>query len=384
MKAPPVRWIWLIGILALTGGCSWFGESRPAKLAAPVPVFTAQTTLRVLWQADLGSSAPDTVLTPAASGNAVFAASKDALMRLENGRELWRIAVPQGIVGGVGASDHVVVVGTGTGEVIAFDPAGGQRMWSAQTRALLLAAPVVSQGVVLVRAGDDTLNGYDAKTGRKLWAFHADSPALTLRIHAEVLPLPGSFLVGLPNGKLLAVNTATGGQLWEGTVALPKGSTELERMVDVASRPAAASGKGCAVAWQGRIACFDFQAGSTLWSKSLSSRAGLDMSANHVFVTDEYDAINAYRVEDGSSLWRNDKLSYRGLTAPRILGDYLVVGDALGVVHLIKRSDGSFAANIALANAPVAATPVLTPTGNILVQTRSGSLYALTVGASGP
>ena len=57
---------------------------------------------------------------------------------------------------------------------------------------------------------------------------------------------------------------------WDGTVANPKGSTELERIADVTSMPLALDKDVCAIAYQGRVACFDMARGTLSWSRDIS------------------------------------------------------------------------------------------------------------------
>ncbi len=58
--------------------------------------------------------------------------------------------------------------------------------------------------------------------------------------------------------------------------------------------------------------------------------------------------------------------------------DWLIVGDYQGYVHVLNLDDGSFAARLETDGSPVFAPPV--PLGdNIVVQTRSGGLYAVAV-----
>ena len=42
-------------------------------------------------------------------------------------------------------------------------------------------------------------------------------------------------------------------------MALPRGATELERVADVMGNPVVDERQVCAVAYQGRVACFDRQ-----------------------------------------------------------------------------------------------------------------------------
>lgn len=381
-----------LGVLlaaAALAGCSSVGEtidkinpfsSGTAKSkAAELQPIQPSAELRVLWQASVGG-AGEFVFTPAVVGSAVFAAARDGtIARFDEGREAWRISVGQPISGGVGADAKRVVVGTLKGEVLAFDAQSGQELWKARTTSDILAAPALGgDGLVVVRSGDARIFAFDAADGRRRWVYQRSTPTLTLRSNVGVSFYDRSVVAGFSGGKLVAVSTANGAALWEGTVALPKGSTELERVADVASLPVLSARQACAAAFQGRVACFDIRSGSPLWAKELSSRAGLDMDDRHVYVSDDKGNVLAFDRDSGGSLWKQDQLSLRGLSRPLAFGSRVVVADAQGYVHLLRREDGAFAARQATDGSAIVADPLRVP-GGFLVQTRNGGLYALGV-----
>ena len=187
-----------------------------------------------------------------------------------------------------------------------------------------------------------------------------------------------AVLAGFPGGKLVAISPRNGAALWEGTVALPKGATELERVADITSPPVMAGREICAVAFQGRVACFDLASGNVLWARDLSSSAGLDLDGRHVFVSDDKGTVHAFHRSNGASLWKQDKLFMRGLSRPIALGSHVAVADFQGIVHLLRGEDGAFAARLNTDGSAVLADPQRIP-GGILVQTVKGGLFALAV-----
>lgn len=379
------RWCCLLLVAGLAG-CSTVGDAvdkiNPFSSAAPkakraeLEPIQATATLRVLWQTGVGN-AGEFVFTPAVVGKAVFAAARDGtILRVEDGRQVWRIAAGQPISGGVGADAKIVVVGTIKGEVLAFDAATGSPLWKARTTSEILSAPAVGDGLVVVRSGDARIFAFETADGRRRWVYQRTAPALTLRSNVGMLFAARGILAGFPGGKLVAISPANGAALWEGAVALPKGATELERVADVTGSPAAGDGQACAAAYQGRVACFDINSGSSIWSRELSSRAGLDMDDRYVYVSDDKGNVHAFGRDSGSSIWKQDKLSLRGLSRPLAFGSRVVVGDAEGVIHLLRREDGVFAARLTTDGSAIMADPQRIP-GGFLVQTRNGGLYAL-------
>ena len=102
------------------------------------------------------------------------------------------------------------------------------------------------------------------------------------------------------------------------------------------------------------------------------------MDPRNVYATDDKSAVVAFDRTNGSSLWKQDKLFGRNVTAPVIVGRYVAVGDLQGYVHFLSREDGSFVARIATDGSPIVAQPVPLDE-NILVQTLKGGVYAIAI-----
>jgi outer membrane protein assembly factor BamB len=347
---------------------------KPTDLAAIQP--TAELVIR--WKESVGSAGKYT-LSPVVVGESVYAAGSDGTVaRFDAGRPVWRINVGQPISGGVGSDGKLVVVGTPKGEVLGFDAATGRETWKARVSSEVLAAPAVADGLAIVRSGDSRIFGFDAVDGKRRWVYQRGTPALSLRSSVGVLAAGNVTLAGFPGGKLVAMANSNGAAVWEVTVALPKGATELERVADVTSSPAISGTTVCAAAFQGRAACFDSKTGNTLWSRDMSSSAGLDIDNRYVYVTDDKGWLHALDRSSGASIWKQDKLAQRGLTRPLAIDGRVVVADYQGTVHLLRQEDGAFAARATTDGSAVRAELVRLGTG-FLVQTANGGLYALEV-----
>lgn len=370
-----------------SGGCSTvnsaidtlnpFAKSAPKIKPAELAAIQPSAELKSLWQASVGSAGAF-VFTPAVVGGSVYAAGGDGtLARFDGGRQVWRVSAGQAISGGVGADDKLVVVGTAKGAVLAFHAADGKPAWQAQVSSEVLAAPAVSGDLVAVRSGDARVFGFDAADGKRRWVYQRSTPALSLRSNVGVTLTDKALYAGFPGGKLAAISRSNGAAIWESTVALPRGATELERIADVASDPVVEGNAVCAVAYQGRVACFDATTGAQVWARDLSSIAGLGIGGRHLYVTDEKGAVHAFDRETGASLWKQDKLFMRSVTRPLAVGRRVAVADYQGVVHLLSGDDGAFAARFATDGSAIVAAPRRNGE-EFVVQTKSGLLHALT------
>jgi outer membrane protein assembly factor BamB len=360
-------------LLAACSGPSGPKMAELTDLPSSIPV-------RALWAANIGK-AEDAILFPAVVGGVVFAAAQDgtvARFDAATGRESWRVNLDRTLSGGVGSDGSLVAVGTFEGEVIVLDATKGGLAWQARVSSEVLSAPVVTGDLVIVRTGDGRLFALDAKDGKRRWLYQRSSPPLSVRSPVGMVAERGNLLTGFAGGKLVSIVLANGGVRWEATVALPRGATELERVTDVVGLPVVAEREVCAVAFQGRIGCFDGANGNPLWSRELSSTAGLALDARYVFVSDEKGAVQALDRAGGATIWKQDRLFLRRLSAPLALGDVVAVGDVEGYVHFLSRETGAFVGRVATDGTPIRAS-ILRLEQGFLVQTQEGNLYALSL-----
>ena len=164
-------------------------------------------------------------------------------------------------------------------------------------------------------------------------------------------------IIAQPGGKLLSLVLATGAPRWEVAVGEARGATELERVTDIGGTPVLFEDEVCAVAYQGRVGCFDVATGAARWTKDLSSEVGVSVDQRFVFAVDDKGAVSAFNREGGASAWKNDKLGYRRLSTPVSYGRAVAVGDYQGYIHFLSREDGSFLARAATDGSPVISVP---------------------------
>jgi outer membrane protein assembly factor BamB len=368
-----MRRLLLAGAMLLAG-CS--GPSGPQM--AELSDLPSYIPVRALWAASV-SGAGDAIFFPALVEGAVYAAGQDgtvARFDAATGQEAWRVNVGETLSGGVGSDGTLVAVGTYEGEAIVLDAAKGEVKWRVRVSSEVLSPPVVTGDLVIVRTGDGRLFALDAKDGKRRWLYQRSSPPLSVRSPVGMVADRGSLLTGFAGGKLVSIALANGAVRWEATVSLPRGATELERVTDVVGVPVVADREVCAVAYQGKIGCYDGASGNASWSREVSSTAGLSVDARYLFVSDEKGAVQAMDRAGGATIWKQDKLFLRRLTAPLPLGDIVAVGDVEGYVHFLSRETGAFVGRIATDGSPIRSSLLRLEQG-LLVQTQEGNLFAL-------
>ncbi len=375
----------LLCALLMLGGCSavdtvqgWIGKKtgvEPAKLTE----FSPAAKFEVRWHSDLGD-AEASMLSPAIASDAIYGVSgKGALSRIERatGKLVWRTESGVHVTGGVGLGAGVLVIGSDKGEVLAYDEQGKLR-WKSKVSSEVLSVPQVAAGVVIVRSGDGHITGLNVEDGKRMWLYERSTPALVVRSHAGVTVQRDVAYAGFAGGKLVALNVKDGMALWETSVSQPRGNTELERISDITSNPVADDEQVCAIAFQGRLACYDAAQGSPLWNREISSDKGMMLLRKYLYVSDAQGALLALDKTTGSTVWKNEQLFMRDTATPFAQDKFVVSGDYEGFLHALNREDGRFVARLKLDGSAVLSAAVELD-GGLLVQTKAGGLYSLSL-----
>ncbi len=355
--------------LACLAACST-GSSppKPAELGPLVPLIN----VKQVWAARVGPI--EFPLTLSISGNNLLAAASDGVVVAldgSSGRELWRASVGASLAAGVGGDARLAAVVTQGNELIAL--AEGREIWRQKLAAQAYTAPFVAGGRVFVLTADRAVHAFDGAVGRKLWTQQRPGEPLVLR-QAGVLMAVGDTLVAGLAGRLTGLNPLNGSARWELPIATPRGVNDIERLVDLVGPVSRLDGTVCVRAFQTSVGCVNAERGVLQWTKPADGSVGLDSDRLLVFGVESDGKVIAWRRADGDRAWTTDVLRYRGLTAPRVVGRSIAVGDASGLVHLISRQDGSVLNRLTTDGSAIAAAPALVG-DTLVVVTRSGAIF---------
>jgi outer membrane protein assembly factor BamB len=366
----------------MLGGCaSWF-ETSSRPLPTPLTAIQTVQALKIQWSERADAAAPGSFL-PVYDRGDVLVANPDGrilVLNADTGRESGRINLGRRLSSGVAVSGNVLLAGTEDGYLLAADRTSGKKLWEQRLSSVTLEAPAAGPQVVTVRTNDDRLAGFQISDGKQLWTQSHFMPDLIVRNTGSMTAVGGdAVLVGLAGGKMQVISPTTGNVLWEGVVSTPKGATELERVTDVVSRPQLQGQQVCAVAYQGRLACFDAHGGNLMWAHEVSSSKPVVMDDRYVYVSDEDDSVQAFDRATGRSIWKQDALKYRTLSGPVLLGRFILVADAEGVAHLLSNEDGSVVGRIETGIEGQPAQPLMLGS-SALIRGPNGRLVMLTLG----
>jgi outer membrane protein assembly factor BamB len=383
-----MRRVAVVLLTVLLGGCStisgWFGGDDNATPPAKLEEIKDPVQLKELWSRDIGVGydKQSVNLVPTVLDPYVLAADRDGRvveLSAETGKKLWETKTDTPISAGPGAGEGLVLVGTSNAEVLALSIDDGSIVWRAPVSSEVLAVPRVDAGVVVIQTADGAIAGLSGKDGHQLWISDHSVPVLTLRGTSSPAVERGAVIAGFASGKVAALTLANGFQVWETSIAIPQGRSELDRLVDVDANPVIVGDTVYVVSFQGKIAIIDLRNGNLGWTRDMSSYTGLGVDFSQVYVTDVDSKVWALSRDNGASVWKQEKLHNRYLTAPEPFGSYVAVGDFEGYLHLLSTYDGHIAGRVRVDRKGIAARPVAV--GDVLyVYGKGGTLAAYSLG----
>lgn len=370
----------------------------PTKLTK----FTPTVTVHRIWKESVGGGAQESGvrMRPAYADGILYVASTDGVIEAldaGSGRRLWRdktrthgwfgwgdgkLRKDARYSGGPGVGSGHVVVGTLDGHVYSLDAKTGKQQWKATVSSEVIAPPVVLGKLTIVRTEDGNVFALDTQTGKQVWLYDQDTvPSLSLRGNGPLLVARGVIFLGTADGKLVAVRLDNGEKLWDLPLATGEGRTEIQRLDDSDSAVVFDGNTLYASAYHGNLTQVDGATGRPGWHRSFSTYTSMDVSGNTLVGVDSHSNVWAFDKNSGSDLWKQDKLEWRWLSAPAIVGKYVVVGDLKGYVHFLQLSDGKLAARKRLSHDAIRSQPLVV--GNtVYIEDVEGDIGAYRVGPS--
>ena len=342
-----MKFISIVAISLVLIGCG----SSPSSVLPPVELtpLSNQINISRQWKFTAGEGVSDFYLKLKPVFNTDTGYIVDYKGRLQafvisDGRLLWETNLNVPVSGGLTLTGDKLFLGTSKGEVIAFDVKSVNELWRAQLSSEILSPPAISQSVVVTKTIDGRVYGLNLIDGSQKWVYDRTVPRLTLRGSSAPLISNDVVISASESGKLSALTLKTGKLLWETTIAAAKGRNQLERVIDMDVDPVVIDDVIYVAGYQGRVAAVKIGSGQIIWSRDFSSYSGLYVDAYRVYITDDTGQAWALNRYNGSTLWRQDKLLRRKLTAPEAQDNYIVVGDYDGYLHWLNREDGKLVA----------------------------------------
>jgi len=323
--------------------------SSPVRVANPVPKIKSEFDVKELWQVDVGVGVEQRhlKLTPVQDNKILYVVDHSgSLMALDidSGKRQWKRRLPVKISAGIGLGGGQLYVASAEGDVLALNAEDGKLVWRALVSSEVLAPPVHAHNTLLVHTSDGKLFALDSSGGRVRWSYDRSVPVLSLRGTSAPVVHQGTVFETFASGKLAIMQLSDGKVLFERPLGFATGRSDLERMNDADAGPLLDRDVIYTATYQGSILALNLRSGAQLWSRKLSIHQPMTMDSQILYSVDSDDTVWALNKLNGVPVWKQDALFARQLSAPVLMGNYLLVGDFEGNLHVINKQDGRFVA----------------------------------------
>jgi len=368
---------------SFTGISDYFGGGEDnADPPSALIDYNPEIKIDVVWKESVGEGADEQSLklVPGIGHGTIVAADREGLVQsrdVKTGNLLWEAETGVHFSGGPGMGAETLILGSSDAEVVALNSSNGVILWKSSVPSEVLSVPVVDKGIVVLRTTDGTVLALNEKTGAKLWSYEVSVPALSIRGTGSPVIVGDNVVNGFDNGKLMALRLADGKYVWETSIAIPKGRSEVERLVDLDVDPIEAAGVIYIASFNGGVSAISVLDGDVLWrNETISSHTGLSYDWRYLYLSDSESHVWQLDQRTGSSLWKQKDLHQRRLSAPAAYDNYIVVGDFEGYIHWLSNSDGRQLARVKVADSAIDAKPVVVD-DTVYIYTKDGKLAAL-------
>jgi outer membrane protein assembly factor BamB len=353
--------------------------------------FDSKYYMEVTWHTSTGVGAEEqyVFLHPLILKEIGVTVSRNGLITitsLKTGDEEYSIELDRIISAGVGGDEDIWLVASKDAYIIAIDRKSRSELWSTRVPTEVLAKPLIYKDSAIVRTIDGQIISLDLVSGKIRWQYQHAIPDLTLRGNSEPVIARNRIFAGLDDGRLTAISPEDGSVIWNVQLSVPTGRSEIQRLVDIDGDAELYGRVLYASSFQGRIAAIDVDRGQFLWARDFSTHTGVTLDENTLYSSDENGHVWALDRLNGATIWKQEKLAYRNLTRPTVVGDYIAIGDFEGYVHILSRYDGRFIARYQLGqyddvgwefSAGIIVPPIARGANRVVVVTRGGVIYVL-------
>ncbi|MDP3705123.1 MAG: outer membrane protein assembly factor BamB [Legionellaceae bacterium] len=383
----------VVRILAVLSCCVFFqacsqvddyilGKDNTPK-PKPLEAIAFKVDMATTWSVSIGKASKSHAylkLKPVLRGNVIYIAEASGLVQAinqQNGHVLWSTQVNHSVVSGPTVAEGHVVVGTDSSTVVLLNQVNGQTVWTAHLSEDALSKSVITNHKVIAKTIDGNLYAFDLATGKKLWVAEHGSPSLILKASSSPVSMGELILVGFSDGKLDAVDRDTGRVVWQRSIAYATGASDVERLVDIDADPIIRNNVVYLASYQGYIGALSLDNGQFVWNKPGSVYKNMTLESDTLFLTDSHDVLWAFDRQNGRVKWKQTALKAHGLTEPVLMGNWLIVGDKTGYLHVVSTQNGELLGRKQLA-AAIDISPAVS--GNtVYVALANGTLDAVRI-----
>ena len=375
MKKKPLHFFAIFQIVFILSSCSSlqglkFWETDEVDLDEPKELFSYenQKDLSITWNLSFDGENEIGNFEPGFSSQNLFFADAEGTLSsiaINNGETVWSTEL-NFLASGTAAGFGIVVVADVDGNVIALDQKDGAQLWSTNVKGEILSKSVIDTKIVVVKSGSGELIGLNRVSGEIEWSYRSKLPPLTVRGSSSPVLSDDKVFVSFDNGRLGVFDINSGFPLWDGAISYVSGTSELANLIDGDSSPVIEGGLVYTTNYQGNLNIFDIAQKRSVWTNEISSFYSPIIMRGLLIVAEADSTMKSFSLTSLEESWINEDYLNRELSNPVSYKGSLIVGDFEGYIHIIDPLNGKTIGRKKLSRKSIKS-----------IFTRSNSLYVI-------
>lgn len=329
----------------LTASCSKSNVPPPTPLAEKPP---RETFVKVIWKRKTGNGNGGLAnynVAPAYANDTVFVPNQNGMayaLAITNGKIIWKNDTGTNLSVQPNTIANAVIFGSIKGTLTAIDDKDGQTLWRTDAPSSIFSQPTIYDNSIYLQTHDGSVSAFDARNGSKEWSVANNIPEITLPSNSSPIILNNTVMIGNAFGAVLGFTIKSGDRTINIPIAISHGSSPADKMVDITANPMLYDHYLIFAAYQGAIVALDKDSGKMLWAKKASIINNMAINNGVIFTTQDDSELKAYDIQTGDTVWTQDTLKWRKITAPIYYKGLIVVADYQGYLHFFNSLNGEY------------------------------------------
>lgn len=329
----------------LVASCSKSNVPPPTPLAEKPP---RETYVKVIWKRKTGNGNGGLAnynVAPAYANDTVFVPNQNGMayaLAITNGKIIWKNDTGTNLSAQPNTIANAVIFSSIKGVLTTIDDKDGQTLWRTDAPSSIFSQPTIYDNSIYLQTHDGSVSAFDARNGSKEWSVTNNIPEITLPSNSSPVVLNNTVMIGNAFGAVLGFTVKGGDRTINIPIAIAHGSSPADKMVDITANPMLYDHYLIFAAYQGAIVALDKDNGKMLWAKKASIINNMAINNGVIFTTQDDSELKAYDIQTGDTVWTQDTLKWRKITAPIYYKGLIVVADYQGYLHFFNSLNGEY------------------------------------------
>ena len=150
--------------------------------------------------------------------------------------------------------------------LVSYDLKNEDIIWQIDLNSHVKSIPIIFNNQIFLNSIDGSVFSFEISSGKSLWTYNSIQSSLSLNlVRHVVLSNQKILLTGFPGGKVVALNTENGLEIWSNFAAFPEGDNDIERLIDFKFKPIVIDDFVCFNAYLKNIICFNILKGTKIF-----------------------------------------------------------------------------------------------------------------------